>query len=247
MMHIEVVANIGEARSDDFLHKTVIVVDVIRATSTIITALINGCKAIVPVETVLKAKELYREGDLLGGERFCKKIPGFDFGNSPLEFTKEAVQGKRIILTTTNGTRGIQKAMKANHVLAGALLNSRACAQAAIDFKRDTVILCAGTQDVFSLEDGLCAGLILEELTLELGDKNVVINDFGLAMRGCYLQAKDTLYDTLLACSNGKKMNKSGFHADIVWCAKSNITDRVPILEHDQMVLLNRSLTRPAF
>ncbi|SDO09554.1 2-phosphosulfolactate phosphatase [Paenibacillus sp. yr247] len=246
-MHIEVVANIGEARSDDFLHKTVIVVDVLRATSTIITALINGCKAIVPVETVLKAKELYHEDDLLGGERFCKKIPGFDFGNSPLEYTREAVQGKRIILTTTNGTRGIQKAMKADQVLAGALLNSRACAKAAIDFKRDTVIVCAGTQDVFSLEDGLCAGLILEEIALEIGEKNVVINDFGLAMRGCYLKTKDSLYETLLTCCNGKKMTKLGFQADIVWCAKPNITDQVPVLEGDQMVLLHRCLPRPTF
>ncbi|MDQ0898183.1 MULTISPECIES: 2-phosphosulfolactate phosphatase [unclassified Paenibacillus] len=238
-MHIEVVANIGEARSDEFLHKTVIVVDVLRATSTIITALINGCKAIVPVETVLKAKELFREGDLLGGERFCKKIPGFDFGNSPLEYTKAAIQGKRIILTTTNGTRGIQKAMKADHVLAGALLNSRACARAAVDFKRDTVILCAGTQDVFSLEDGLCAGLILEELSFLLGDKNMAVNDFGMAMRGCYLQSKDTLFETILACSNGKKMNKSGFRADLIVCAKPNTTDQVPILERDQMVLMH--------
>lgn len=239
-MYIEVVSNIGEARSDDFLHKTVIVVDVLRATSTIITALINGCKAIVPVETVLKAKELYREGDLLGGERFCKKIPGFNFGNSPLEYTREAIQGKRIILTTTNGTRGIQKALKADHVIAGALLNSRACAKAAIDFKRDTVIVCAGTQDVFSLEDGLCAGLILEELALELGEKNIVINDFGLAMKGCYLQTKDTFYEALLTCSNGKKMSRSGFQADIALCAKANISDQVPILEHDQLVLLHQ-------
>ncbi|MBP1962107.1 2-phosphosulfolactate phosphatase [Paenibacillus aceris] len=246
-MYIEVVANIGEARSDDFLHKTVIVVDVIRATSTIITALINGCKAIIPVETVLKAKELYREGDLLGGERFCKKIPGFDLGNSPLEFTKEVVQGKRVILTTTNGTRGIQKAMKADHVLAGALLNSKACAEAAIALKRDTVILCAGTQDVFSLEDGLCAGLILEELVSALGEKHVVTNDFGLAMRGCYLHAKNTLYETLLTCTNGKKMCKSGFQADVVSCTKTNITDQVPILEQDQMVLLQLSQGRRAF
>lgn len=238
-MHIEVVANIGEARSDEFLHKTVIVVDVLRATSTIITALMNGCKAIVPVETVLKAKELFREGDLLGGERFCKKIPGFDFGNSPLEYSKAAVQDKRIILTTTNGTRGIQKAMRADHVLAGALLNSGACARAAVDFKRDTVILCAGTQDVFSLEDGLCAGLILEELSILLGDKHIAVNDFGMAMRGCYLQSRDKLYETILSCSNGKKMYKSGFQADLVFCAKPNSTDHVPILEHDKMVLLH--------
>lgn len=246
-MHIEVVANIGEARSDDFLHKTVIVIDVLRATSTIITALIHGCRSIVPVETVLKAKELYREGDLLGGERFCKKIPGFDFGNSPLEYTREAIQGKRIILTTTNGTRGIQKAIKADHVLAGAFLNSKACAETAAHLKRDTVIVCAGTQDVFSLEDGLCAGHILEELVLLLGEKQISTNDFGLAMRGCYLQVKDRLLETLLTCSNGKKMCKSGFQADITACAQTNMTDQVPILEQDHMVLLQRKLARPAF
>ena len=171
-MHIEVIANIGEARSDEFLHKTVIVVDVLRATSTIITALMNGSKGVVPVDTVIKAKELARDGDLLGGERYCKKIPGFDFGNSPLEYTREAVQGKRVILTTTNGTRGIQKAIKADRVLAGAIINGRASAAAAIDLKRDTVIVCAGTQDVFSLEDGLCAGFILDEIAALLGESS---------------------------------------------------------------------------
>lgn len=246
-MHIEVVANIGEARSDDFLHKTVIVIDVLRATSTIITALIHGCKSIVPVETVLKARELYREGDLLGGERFCKKIPGFDLGNSPLEYTREAIQGKRIILTTTNGTRGIQKAVKADHVLAGAFLNSSACAEVVAQLKRDTVIVCAGTQDVFSLEDGLCAGHIVEELASQLGEKQITTNDFGMAMRGCYLQAKDRLLETLLASSNGRKMCKSGYLSDIAACAQTSITDQVPILEGDQLVLLQRNLSRPAF
>ncbi|MDD9267506.1 2-phosphosulfolactate phosphatase [Paenibacillus sp. GCM10023248] len=246
-MHIEVVATIGEARNDDLLHKTVVVIDVLRATSTIVTALVHGCKSIVPVETVLKAKELYREGDLLGGERFCKKIPGFDFGNSPLEYTKEAIQGRRIILTTTNGTRGIQKAVKADNVLAGSFLNSRACAETIAHLKRDTVIVCAGTQDVFSLEDGLCAGHMLEELAAVVGEKPLSTNDFGLAMRGCYLQVKDRLLDTLLTCTNGKKMCKTGFQADIVACAQTNITDQVPILEGDQMVLLQRNLARPAF
>ncbi|MDR6549342.1 2-phosphosulfolactate phosphatase [Paenibacillus qinlingensis] len=239
-MHIEVIATICEARSDEFLHKTVIVVDVLRATSTIITALMNGCKGVVPVETVIKAKELAREGDLLGGERYCKKIPGFDFGNSPLEYSREAVQGKRVILTTTNGTRGIQKATKADRVLAGALINAKAVAEAAIDLKRDTVIVCAGTQDVFSLEDGICAGLILDEIAAILGESQMMTNDFGLAMRGSYLEAKDRLLATLLACTNGKKMKKSGFLADVELCAKVNTTDCVPVLEHDQMVLYQR-------
>ncbi|MBD0380734.1 2-phosphosulfolactate phosphatase [Paenibacillus sedimenti] len=237
-MQIDVVANIGEARTDEFIHKTVIVIDVLRATSTMIAALGNGCKAVVPVETVLQAKELQKPGDLLGGERFCKKIPGFDFGNSPNEYTRSAVQGKRIILTTTNGTRGIQKAMKADHVLAGALTNGGACAKAAVNFKRDIVIICAGTQDVFSLEDGLCAGLILEEIGKIAGVKNLAINDFGLAMRSCYAQAKDTLLDTLLMCANGKRLSKLGFQEDLVTCAKVNDTIHVPVLDRDQMVLL---------
>ncbi|NQX58884.1 2-phosphosulfolactate phosphatase [Paenibacillus qinlingensis] len=239
-MHIEVIATICEARSDEFLHKTVIVVDVLRATSTIITALMNGSKGVVPVDTVMKAKELARDGDLLGGERYCKKIPGFDFGNSPIEYTREAVQGKRILLTTTNGTRGIQKAIKADRVLAGALINGRASAAAAIELKRDTVIVCAGTQDVFSLEDGLCAGLILNEIANLLGEQHMITNDFGLAMRGSYLAAKNHLFETILACSNGKKMKKSGFLADVELCTKTNITDCVPVLEHDQMVPFGR-------
>ncbi|MFD0695008.1 2-phosphosulfolactate phosphatase [Paenibacillus sp. GCM10027628] len=235
-MQIDVVANIGEARADEFIHKTVIVIDVLRATSTMIAALGNGCKAVVPVETVLQAKDLQKPGDLLGGERFCKKIPGFDFGNSPAEYTRAAVQGKRIILTTTNGTRGIQKAMKADHVLAGALTNGNACAKAAVTFKRDVVILCAGTQDVFSLEDGLCAGLILEEIGRIVGDKNLAVNDFGLAMRSCYLQAKDALLDTLLTCANAKRLCKIGFREDLVACSKVNETTIVPIRDRDQMV-----------
>ncbi|WNR42568.1 2-phosphosulfolactate phosphatase [Paenibacillus roseipurpureus] len=235
-MHIEVIANIGEARSDEYLNKTVIVVDVLRATSTIITALMNGCREVIPVETVIKAKECARRGDLLGGERYCKKIPGFDLGNSPIEYTREAVEGRRIILTTTNGTRGIQKAIKADHVLAGALLNGRAAAAAAIELKRDTVIVCAGTQDVFSLEDGLCAGLLLDEIASQLGEASMQTNDFGLAMRSCYHESKDRLLDTILASSNGKKMKKSGFLADVELCAQCNLFDCVPILEQDHMI-----------
>ncbi|NEW06225.1 2-phosphosulfolactate phosphatase [Paenibacillus sp. SYP-B3998] len=236
-MHIDVVANIGEARSDEFIHKTVIVIDVLRATSTMIAALSNGCQSIIPVETVLQAKELHKPGDLLGGERYCKKIFGFHLGNSPQEYTRKAVEGRRIILTTTNGTRGIQKATKAEHVLAGALTNSNACANTAVHFKRDVVILCAGTQDVFSLEDGLCAGLILDELSGILGTKQLTINDFGLAMQSCYLQTKDTLLEALLACTNGKKLCKLGFQEDLISCSKVNSTEHVPILERHQLVL----------
>jgi len=237
-MQIDVIPNIGEARTDEFLHKTVIVIDVFRATSTMIAALGNGCTSVVPVETVLQAKDMQKPGDLLGGERFCRKIPGFDLGNSPLEYSPSAVQGKRVILTTTNGTRGIQKAVKGDKVLAGALINGSACAKAAIDFKRDVIILCAGTQDVFSLEDGICAGLITSEIAGFIGSKQVAVNDLGLALWNCYLQAKDTMPETLLGCANGKRLSKLGFQEDLVYCAKVNILPYVPVLDREQMVLL---------
>ncbi|UJF31264.1 2-phosphosulfolactate phosphatase [Paenibacillus hexagrammi] len=241
-MQIDVVANIGEARSDEFLHKTVIVIDVLRATSTMITALSNGCKSILPVETVIQAKELQTSGDLLGGERYCKKIPGFDFGNSPSEYSPSAVKGRRIILTTTNGTRGIQKAMKADHVLAGAFINGAACAAAAVDFRRDVVILCAGTQDVFSLEDGLAAGQITAELISLLGDKQVCLNDFGQAMLHAFERNRDGLRAAILLCSNGKRLCKIGFQDDIDLCCALNTTTMVPMLLHDQMVPYKQSL-----
>jgi 2-phosphosulfolactate phosphatase len=227
-MQIDVIATIGEARSDEFLHKTVIVIDVLRATSTMITALQHGCQSIIPVETVLQAKELYRQGDLLGGERFCKKINGFDYGNSPTEYTHNDILGKRLILTTTNGTRGIQKSSKAEHLLAGALLNGKACAEAAALLKRDVVILCAGTQDVFALEDGLCAGQLIEEITSLLSASLVSVGDFGIAMHSSYLQLKNDLPEVLLHSANGKRLSKLGFRSDVTYCAQKDITDLVP-------------------
>jgi 2-phosphosulfolactate phosphatase len=235
-MQIDVVANIGEARSDDLLHKTVIVIDVLRATSTIITALENGCVEVAAVETVIQAKEQQRPGDLLGGERSCRKIPGFDFGNSPLEYIAPAVQGKRIILTTTNGTRGIQKAIKAEHVLACALINGHSCAKSAFQLRRDVVILCAGTQDLFSLEDGLCAGLLIEEFTKLFDRKNMNVNDFGLAMHSSFLQEKSSILAAIQKSSNGKRLNKIGFQADVEYCSRLNVSSIVPILQKGVMV-----------
>jgi 2-phosphosulfolactate phosphatase len=236
-MQIDVIAMIGEARSDDMVHKTVIVIDVLRATSTMITALARGCSDIVPVETVLRAKELQRDGDLLGGERFCKKIPGFDLGNSPLEYLDADIAGKRIIMTTTNGTRGIQKACKAEHILAGSLLNGRACAGAAFDFRRDIVIVCAGTQDVFSLEDGLCAGQIIEELKMLHGEKSFNVNDFGIAMHNSFLHVQSNLTEALFHCWNGNRLNKLGFGSDIRYCSQINVSEIVPIMDRGAMVI----------
>lgn len=239
-MLIEIIGTIAEAKAQNMKHKTVIVVDVLRATSTMVTVLGQGCRGIIPVETLREANENRQQGDILIGERFCKKIPGFDFGNSPLEFLQTDLAGKRIIMTTTNGTRGIQKACKAEQVLAGSLLNGKACAQAAAEFGRDIAIICSGTQDVFSLEDGLCAGQIADELKALGGEKNVGLNDFGLAMRNSYLQTKDHMERTLFHSWNGHRLSSLGFGPDIRFCAQMNITEIVPIMDSSLMVIHKR-------
>lgn len=233
-MLVEVIASVNEARSDLFVNKTAIVIDVLRATSTMITALARGCSGVVPVETVHQAKSMMERDDLLGGERYGKKIAGFDFGNSPLEYRSDAVLGRKIILTTTNGTRAIQKAQKAAHVLAGAMINAELCAQTAVKFKRDVVILCSGTQNEFSLEDGLCAGLIIDELSKHC-ESPLLVNDFGTAMHLTYLQASHMIPETIMQCTNGKRLCKLGFREDVHYCAQSNIVPLVPVLRGETM------------
>jgi 2-phosphosulfolactate phosphatase len=246
MMHIEVIGTLGEAIAENMKQKTVIVIDVLRATSTMITVLSRGCSGIIAVESLQEANEWHQDGDLLIGERFCQKIPGFDYGNSPLEFLQADLEGKRVIMTTTNGTRGIQKASYGEHVLAGSLLNGKACAQLAAELGRDVVIICSGTQDDFSLEDGLCAGQIADELMTSCGEANVTLNDLGIALRNSFLQVKDDIEHALFHCWNGIRLNDLGFGSDIRYCAQLNITEIVPIMDRTLMVI-HRRQPNPTF
>ncbi|OPA81328.1 2-phosphosulfolactate phosphatase [Paenibacillus selenitireducens] len=238
-MHVDVIASVNEARSDDFIHKTAIVIDVLRATSTIITALSHGCKEVLPVETVQQARTCQLPGDWLGGERFCKKIAGFHAGNSPYEYMDEVIRDKKVVLTTTNGTRAIQKSTKATHILAGAFINASVCAGIALSLRKDIVLLCAGAQDVFALEDGLCAGLFVEEL-IQQNDlaPPLQVNDFGLAMHSAYLQHKDNLVHTLMNCAGGRKLSKIGFAEDVEYCAGMNTVPVVPFVNDQQSMKL---------
>ncbi|HUC90867.1 MAG TPA: 2-phosphosulfolactate phosphatase [Paenibacillus sp.] len=236
-MKVQVIPNAGEARADQFLHKTAVVIDVLRATSTIVTALAEGASGILSVETVMEAKAMHRTGDLLGGERFGRKIAGFDLGNSPEEYVSGCVYGRRVILTTTNGTRAIHKAARSDHVLAGSLLNAEACAEAAVVLRRDIVLFCAGTHDEFALEDGLCAGLLLDRMTA-LSGTPIEADDLGRAMLGFYRQSAADMYGTLLQSASGRRMSKLGFGKDVEFCAQVNRFDAVPRLSGDTMTIV---------
>ncbi|RAP76495.1 2-phosphosulfolactate phosphatase [Paenibacillus montanisoli] len=234
-MHIEVISNVNEAQAERFVHRTAIVIDVLRATSTIVAALEAGAAGILPVETVLEARALQGSGNLIAGERFCRKIPGFDLGNSPDEFSTIPVQGRRIVLTTTNGTRAIHKAMRAENVLAGSINNAAACARAALDLRRDIVLLCAGSHDEFALEDGLCAGLLISELQL-LCPAPIEMNDIGSAMLGLYKSTSGSVQELVFASATGKRLCKNGSNRDVERCSKVNISGIVPRMQGDMLV-----------
>ncbi|MFD2672755.1 2-phosphosulfolactate phosphatase [Marinicrinis sediminis] len=234
-MQVDVIASINELHTQELLGKTVMVIDVLRATSSIVTAFAHGCEAIIPVETVSQARQWNEKQEyLLGGERFCKKISGFDFGNSPLEFTQADLTGKKLVMTTTNGTRALQKTHKGSRVLTASFLNGKAAVKYGMDSHRDWVLVCAGTRDQFSLEDGLCAGYLLDMLAAVQPDAQM--NDMGQAMLSAYRHTESNLVHTLLNCENGRKMIKNGMKEDVHFCAQMNAYAIVPLLQEHMLI-----------
>jgi 2-phosphosulfolactate phosphatase len=204
-----------------------VVIDVFRASNTIITALSNGAKKILPVTEVRSAwglKDKHLEY-LLGGERNSIKIEGFDFGNSPLEYTREKVEGKTIILTTSNGSNALNKAKSAQAVLIASFANCLALTQRLSGLSADLAIICAGTLNTPSLEDTLAAGQIIENL-----DKsgNFTYNDYAYIARGCYKEYSGKILETVLKSRNGQRLQHLGLFKDIYHCIQDNSTDKIP-------------------
>ncbi|MCJ7628116.1 MAG: 2-phosphosulfolactate phosphatase [Longimicrobiales bacterium] len=209
--------------------KMAVVIDVIRATSTLVEALANGARAIFPTisteEAVKLASSLGREDTLLCGERKGLKVEGFDLGNSPAEFTADVVQGKQLVMTTTNGTRAFFAAEGADRVLAASFMNLSAVAKA-LDGVADLVIVCSGRENRFSLDDALCAGMLVQ--TLEKGlEEGLELNDAGRVVRD--LASKYTVdADFLRSTAAGKALVKVGLEGDLDLCASLDRYSLVP-------------------
>jgi 2-phosphosulfolactate phosphatase len=146
----------------------VVVVDVLRASTTIVSALAHGCRAVVPVadadEARRRASVMAGEKPLLAGERRGETIAGFDLGNSPVELASERVRGRTVIMTTSNGTRALLAVREASAVAVAGLVNVGAAAAWALDQSRAVTVVCAGERGAVSLEDHVCAGLLVERL-----------------------------------------------------------------------------------
>lgn len=236
-MTLDVFLTPGEVATADLASRTAVVIDVLRATSTITQALDAGAKAIYPVSSIEDAMRLVntigREQMLLSGERKCVRIEGFDLGNSPLEFTPERVGGKTIVMSTTNGTHVMPLLSGASRVLVASLLNLSAVVEELARTGANPVLVCAGRERQFALEDAVCAGEIARRL-MDARPAEWQMND-GARAALALARAYPTPESMLAASAAGQSLLSVGFGQDLAFCARIDRNDIVPVL-HDRLI-----------
>jgi 2-phosphosulfolactate phosphatase len=225
-----------------FSGKTTVIIDVLRATSTIVNALNNGAKEIIPVASVEFAVKvsggMFGGLTLLGGERNTKKIEGFALGNSPLEYSAKLVKGKSIILYTTNGTKAVVKAKFSKNLYICSFLNLSAVAEYISKLDTDFEILCAGRNNSFSLEDTVCAGKLISEILKVKPELN--LSDTAKASIALNKTFGKNLNKMLAETEHGKLLLENGFEDDIKFCSKLNTTNAIPYFAGNVVKLLVR-------
>lgn len=235
-MKIETYFTLGEVDPGALTDATVVVVDVIRSTTTIVEALANGARGIYPAvsteDAVKLAQSLGRDDTLLCGERKGQKVGGFDLGNSPGEFTSEAVGGKRLVMSTTNGTRAFSLAHESARVLACAFTNLSAVVEEAAGVE-DLVVLCAGREGRFSMGDALCAGHLIARVLGEAKGKHET-NDATLAAKA--LASRKPTKKFLGETVGGQSLIEIGLGDDLDVCAEVDRHDLVAVMA-DQAII----------
>lgn len=226
-MKVDVILTAGEIKADKIKDKIVVIIDVLRATSVMTTALANGAKAIYPYKDIESVLQNCKKSSsyVLGGERKGLKIEGFDFGNSPLEYTKEAVYGKDVFMTTSNGTRAIEASANGSKKLyIACFLNIQSVVDKLKAENQDTVIVCSGTNDEFSLDDALCAGEIIKRLSEKSGIK---FSDISLGLKIIAKSSKG-VEETLKGSKHFEYLKSIGFYGDMNHCFSIDKFDIVP-------------------
>lgn len=233
-MKVDIVISAGHIKEAKVADKTVIVIDMLRATTVIVAAIANGCEEVIPLLTIEEAVDLVREERqkyILGGERKALKIQGFDCSNSPLEYGSEVVNGKTIVLTTTNGTRAIKGSEGARDILIGAMINGLAVAKRAAGINNDVVIVNAGTYDEFSNDDFICSGYIIDCLKKFT---QVELSDIAATAHYIYKTNED-IFGFIKYASHYKRIEELGLKDDLEYCCKKSIIDAVPEYKHGKI------------
>lgn len=239
MVKVDIIISANDIVESKIKDKVVVVIDIFRATSVIVTALSNGCEEVIPYltieETLEAADKFCRENYLLGGERNAIKIDGFDLSNSPLEYTEDIVKNKKILFTTTNGTRTLAKSKSAGRILIGAMINAKAVAKKLIELNQDVVIVNAGTNGNFSMDDYICSGYIINEM-LVCG-KKLELTDIAKTANIIY-EENFEIMSYVKQATHYSVMKALNLDNDISYCTKKGIIDIVPEYKDNKITIL---------
>lgn len=214
-----------------------VVIDVLRATTSILVAFQHGCRSILPVASAAEARSARAAspGAVLAGEEGGLRVPGFDLGNSPREFTREAVAGRDVILTTSNGTKALRAVAAGRIVAIGAFRNRSAVTGWLVGRGADSQIVCSGYEGGFSLEDAVCAGAMVDraaQLATEL-----ILGDGARACQVLWQRFGSDLVGLFRQTDWGRWMLALGFEADLAVCAELDATAMVPLMQGDRITL----------
>ncbi|MEQ9593777.1 MAG: 2-phosphosulfolactate phosphatase [Cyclobacteriaceae bacterium] len=218
----------------DVTDKTVVVVDILRATSCMVTAFAHGVDSIIPIADAEECERMKLKGYVISGERNGKKIPGFDKGNSPFEYMDNQIKGLQIAFTTTNGTLAIEKSKRARQIIIGSFLNLSVVTRYLLMGDNNILIVCAGWKGKVNLEDSLFAGALVDNLRKHIEPDC----DAPLVAQQLYLSAKSDMLQFLSTSSHVKRLNRLNIHKDIEFCLTPDQYHVIPHLKGDRLVLL---------
>jgi 2-phosphosulfolactate phosphatase len=220
-------------------HAIVVIIDVLRATSTIATALHNGAKCVIPVDSVAKCIELGRQIDgITAGERDGKIAEGLQHGNSPFEYPTDFIGGRTLVLTTTNGTKLLHMALDrgAGQIITGSFPNLSAVCDYLLDQQLPVVLACAAWKDKINIEDMLFAGAVINKVK-----ESFYINcDSSQVAETVYLEAKKDLYEFMKAknASHYQRLSGYGLEKDIRYCLTPDVAPVLPLYENGKLIVL---------
>jgi 2-phosphosulfolactate phosphatase len=232
----------NQVKPPDTAGRLVIIVDVLRASTTVATALGNGAKTVIPLEgpdeVISRSKEFARSQTLLAGEQKMLPITGFDLGNSPQAFTPDVVAGKTILITTTNGTRALLGVQGARDIVVASYVNFTAVLtmmKVAASSNTDIAIICAGEEGSFTLEDSACAGRYVRAIPKRAALK---INDAAAASVLIEKKYGDNIAKVFKESTHGQALESAGFGDDLAAAAEVDAYPVVPIWQDRQITKL---------
>ncbi len=232
MEGLDVFTSAQSFKEEDVRDKTAVIIDVLRATTTITTALHNGAAGLIPVADMDEVNKIAQNLDssqyLLCGEKNGVKIEGYHLGNSPLEYTPDAIEGKTLIFKTSNGTQAIARAGKAKEILIGSFLNINAVVEALREKERDIVLICAGWRGRLAIEDMLCAGQIVHRLyDGQLPERTL---DGAKVAFSLYEKYADRIESVISASNHAVRLQEKVNGDDVSYSCQLNSINILPVL-----------------